>query len=438
MKRLEDYIFYYSLKQKEQIAIIFGNEQITYEQLYSLVKERSSVLSKRDESYVLVRVTQSLDFLITYFAAHLANKAIVPLEKDIPEIRFEEIASIIKASVIPDDIADILFTTGTTGVQKGVMLKHSAIIANAENLIEAQGFTNNLSFIISGPLNHIGSLSKVWPMILVGGTIIITEGIKDINSFFAAIDLSIHKIATFLVPASLRILMQFGKNLLEKYSSKIEFIETGAAPMSESDMELLCNLLPNSRLYNTYASTETGIISTYDYCSNGCIAGCLGEPMKHASVIITNEGTIACKGPMLMTGYVGDELSTNKILIDDVLYTSDLGYIDDYGRLCLEGRKDDIINVGGYKISPVEVENIVLRFPDVVDCICVCDNNPIIGNVLKLIYVPKEKHSFEQKLLIKFLKANLESYKIPSLYEISDKIQRTFNGKIDRKFYRKL
>lgn len=172
-------------------------------------------------------MTQSLDFFITYFAAHLANKVIIPLEKDIPEIRFQEIKSIIGTNIIPDYIADILFTTGTTGIQKGVMLKHSAIIANAENLVEAQGFTNNLSFIISGPLNHIGSLSKVWPMILVGGTIIITEGIKDINAFFAAIELSNSKIATFLVPASLRILMQFGRNLLKKYSSKIEFIETG-------------------------------------------------------------------------------------------------------------------------------------------------------------------------------------------------------------------
>lgn len=148
--------------------------------------------------------------------------------------------------------------------------------------------------------------------------------------------------------------------------------------MLESDMELLRNLLPNSRLYNTYASTETGIISTYDYSHNDCKAGCLGKPMKHASVIITNESTIACKGPMLMSGYLGDELSTKRILVDDVLYTSDIGYIDKDGCLHLKGRKDDIINVGGLKYHQ-------LTFPDVIDCVCVCDKNPIIGNILKLI-----------------------------------------------------
>lgn len=198
MKKLEDYILHHALNQGERIAIISGKERVTYKQLYRLIKERSSILSKESENYVLIRVTQSLDFLITYFAAHLANKVIIPLEKDIPEIRFQEIKSIISTNIIPNNIADILFTTGTTGVQKGVMLRHSAIIANAENLVDAQGFTNNLSFIINGPLNHIGSLSKVWPMIVVGGTIIITDGIKDINAFFEAIDLSNYKIATLL------------------------------------------------------------------------------------------------------------------------------------------------------------------------------------------------------------------------------------------------
>ena len=149
MKKLEDYILHHALNQGERIAIISGKERVTYKQLYRLIKERSSILSKESENYVLIRVTQSLDFLITYFAAHLANKVIIPLEKDIPEIRFQEIKSIISTNIIPNNIADILFTTGTTGVQKGVMLRHSAIIANAENLVDAQGFTNNLSFIIN-------------------------------------------------------------------------------------------------------------------------------------------------------------------------------------------------------------------------------------------------------------------------------------------------
>ena len=385
---------------------------------------------------MLVRTSQSIDFIITYFAAHLAGKTLIPLEKDLPESLFNQIELLVNKSVMPESVTDILFTTGTAGVPKGVMLSHRAIAANAENLIEAQGFANNVTFIISGPLNHIGSLSKIWPMIVVGGTVVITEGIKDINAFFAALEASQYKVATFLVPASLRMLLQFGKRDLCAYAGKLDFIETGAAPMAQSDMEELCGILPHTRLYNTYASTETGIVATHDYCHDGCISGCLGKPMKHASIQITPEGTIACAGPMLMSGYLGDERLTSSVLRNHVLYTSDVGYMDEFGRLRLAGRKDDIINIGGYKVSPVEVENVAMAFLNIVDCICVCSKHPVIGGVLKLIYVVSEGHSFEQKVLINYLKLHLESYKVPFLYEQTDKIERTYNGKLNRKFYR--
>lgn len=437
MKKLEDYLAVHADADGDRVAVVCGGDSVTYSQLYASVTERASELAKCEGRAMVVRSSQTIDFLITYFACHIAGKVIVPLERDIPDIRFLEIESIVSGSEIPDEVADILFTTGTTGMPKGTMISHLAVISNAENLIDAQGFDSDVTFVISGPLNHIGSLSKIWPMIVVGGTIIVTDGMKDIDAFLNALDYPAKKIATFLVPASICILMQFAKDRLPEYSSKIDFIETGAAPMVQSDMEKFSALLPKTRLYNTYASTETGIISTHDYCHDGCIAGCLGRPMKHATIIITSEGAIACRGPMLMSGYVGDLELTNKILRDNTLYTSDLGYIDDNGRLRLNGRADDVINVGGYKVQPTEVEDAVKAFPGIADCICVCDEHPVIGNVLKLIYVVSDGADFSQASMIKYLKNNLEAYKVPFFYEKSSKIQRTYNGKLDRKFYRK-
>lgn len=436
MRRIEDYLLQHATTAGDRLAVVCGSEHITYARLCTLAQERARTLAGCGQKGLVLRSSQSIDFLVTYFAAHMADRAIVPLEKDIPEIRFSEIESVVAGNPIPDDIADILFTTGTTGNQKGVMLSHTAILANAENLIGAQGFDQDVTFVISGPLNHIGSLSKIWPMIVVGGTILITEGIKNINAFFSALDYPCRKFATFLVPASLRILMQFGKNKLHEYASKIDFIETGAAPMAQSDMEQLCGILPSTRLYNTYASTETGIISTHDYCHDGCIPGCLGKPMRHASVVITPEGTIACRGPMLMSGYLGDPSLTGTVLRDHTLYTSDLGYVDEQGRLRLEGRAGDVINVGGYKISPIEVENVAMAYPDITDCICVCADHPVVGNVLKLIYVTQAGRPLDQKALVKYLKTRLESYKIPFLYAQADRVERTYNGKINRKFYK--
>ena len=436
MRRIEDYLLQHATTAGDRLAVICGSEHITYAQLCALVQERARALADCEQKGLVLKSSQSINFLVTYFAAHMAGRAIVPLEKDIPEIRFSEIESVVAGNSIPDDIADILFTTGTTGNQKGVMLSHTAILANAENLIGAQGFDQDITFVISGPLNHIGSLSKIWAMIVVGGTILITEGIKDINAFFSALNYPSRKFATFLVPASLRILMQFGKNKLHEYASKIDFIETGAAPMAQSDMEQLCDILPSTRLYNTYASTETGIISTHDYCHDGCIPGCLGKPMRHSSIVITPEGTIACRGAMLMSGYLGDPLLTDTILRNHTLYTSDLGYMDDQGRLRLEGRVDDVINVGGYKISPIEVENIVMGYPNIIDCICVGADHPLMGNVLKLIYVTQVDRSLDQRELVKYLRAHLEAYKIPFLYAQANQIERTYNGKLNRKFYK--
>ena len=134
-----------------------------------------------------------------------------------------------------------------------------------------------------------------------------------------------------------------------------------------------------------------------------------------------------------MSGYWNDDEATAMVLRDGVIKTADLGYVDEKGRLRLQGRGDDTINIGGYKVAPTEVEDAVLAFPAVKDCVCVCTAHPVIGNVLKLFVVPR--HDYDRKELIAFLKTRLETYKIPVLYEETDSIHRTFNGKIDRKAY---
>ena len=103
------------------------------------------------------------------------------------------------------------------------------------------------------------------------------------------------------------------------------------------------------------------------------------------------------------------------------------------GRLRLQGRGDDTINVGGYKVAPSEVEDAALAFHGVKDCICVPAEHPVMGTVVKLIVVPHT--DYDKKQLILFLKEKLEAYKVPLLYEESTAIRRTFNGKIDRKSY---
>ena len=417
---LEDYIDVNARLYPDKTAIVCDNDTCTYEDLKNRIKEKMILLEKvsyHKGQIVCLRAFTSIDYLVTYFALHKMGCIVTPLEKDIPDESYNTISQEICSNRVPDDTADILYTTGTTGKSKGVMISHQTIIADAENLIDGQGFSHELAFVVNGPV----------------------DGLKDINKFWEAFDYPATKMATFLVPASIRILLQFSAEKLADYADKIDFIETGAAAISQGDMKSLCELLPNSRLYNTYASTETGIICTYNFNDGRCVAGCLGKPMKHSQVFITENGHIACKGDTLMTGYLGDTQRTSEILKDGVVYTSDigiLGILDDEGMLHLLGREDDVINVGGFKVAPTEVEDIALSYPIVKDCICISVEHKITGSALKLLVVVKEGELLDKRALAQYLKSKLELYKVPLLYEKVENIKRTFNGKIDRKYYK--
>ena len=443
---LEDYLHQNARCYPDKVAVVCGDATLTYAQLWQEVARRAQDFHPHE--VVCFRSSQDIDFLVTYMAVHLAGGVAVPLEHGMPDTLFERISSAVAHSFTLHSslpIADILYTTGTTGQSKGVMVSHRALIADAENLIAGQGFSHDLVFIINGPLNHIGSLSKIWPCIVLGATILIIEGMKDLNAFFRALDTppssfllppsSKLKFATFFVPATIRMILQFAPDRLASYAHKLDFIESGAAPLPQTDMQRLCELLPHTRLYNTYASTETGIIATYNYNDGRCMANCLGRPMPHSKILITPDGLIACQGDTLMSGYVGDPELTATVLRDDTVFTSDVGILDEEGMLHLSGRASDVINVGGFKVSPIEVEEAAMASPMVSDCICISASHPVTGRALKLLVVTPPGQKLDKRTLARYLADRLEPYKVPMLYEQVDTIARTYNGKLDRKFY---
>ena len=431
MLSLEDYLYQNAQCYPDKVAVVCGDCSLTYAQLWQEVERRSHDF--RPHEVVCFRSSQDIDFLVTYMAVHLAGGVAAPLEHGMPDALFEEVSG--RLCEASDGIADVLYTTGTTGQSKGVMVSHRALIADAENLIAGQGFSHDLVFVINGPLNHIGSLSKIWPCIIQGATIVILEGMKDLNAFFRALDYPAQKMATFFVPATIRMILQFAPDKLASYADRIDFIESGAAPLPQADMLRLCELLPKTRLYNTYASTETGIIATYNYNDGRCMANCLGRPMPLSRVLITPEGLIACQGDTLMSGYVGDPELTATILHDDTVFTSDIGTLDEEGLLHLSGRASDVINVGGFKVSPIEVEEVAMSCPLVSDCICISAAHPVTGRALKLLVVTPQGQTLDKRSLARYLADRLEPYKVPMLYEQVDTIARTYNGKLDRKYY---
>lgn len=436
---LEESIKFHATATPEKLAAVCGESTITYSTLWNRIVSQSEKLINEglrpDRPYVF-RATQDIDFLILYCAIHHANAIAVPLENKVNDEIFNAIKDEVNSCEFSNDIVDILYTTGTTGKSKGVMLSEKALVACADNFISDLHFSPELLFIISGPLNHIASLFKIHPVLTVGGTVCILDGLKDMNAFFNVFELPFKKFATFMVPASLRLIMQFSYDKLCALADKIDFIETGAAPITQHDMEQLSKALPKSRLYNTLGGTEIGAVCTYNFNDGKYMEGCIGRPMKNSTVEVTPDGNIIVSGLTIMSGYVADEVNTNKVLQDGKIHGSDLGFIDSEGLIHLKGRLGDVINVGGFKVDPSEVENAASSHESIKDCICVAGTHPVIGTVLKLLVVLADGKSLDKKSIALHIKSKLEPHKVPTYYEAVDTIQRTYNGKLDRKFYK--
>lgn len=433
MMRIDEYLAHNAKSYPHKVFAICNDETVTYSQFFDLVAAEAERYTQG--TLVVYRSAQSINSLVTFFAVLTANAIAVPLEAEMTDDAFNALRQTLEGIHAPENTAIVLYTTGTTGKSKGVMISHNAIVSSALNLVHGQKYDSDTTFIISGPLNHIGSQSKIWPVVINGGSLYILTGLKSMEDFFNALDYPTHKVATFMVPAGLRMLMQFGSQRLSSYKDKIDFIETGAAPMAKSDMQNLCKLLPKTRLYNTYASTETGIVATYEYSRYGCIEGCLGCPLPNSKISIDADGRISVSGKTIMSGYIGDEALTNSILKDGAIYTSDNGYFDNDGLLHLTGRNDDVINVGGYKVAPSEIENHVLAINGINDCICIPTKHPILGYSIKLLYTCDDDCLVTSKDIATYLSKRVERYKIPQSYAQVDSIQRTYNGKLNRKYY---
>ena len=412
---LEESIRLHAQNTPDKTAVVCGADSITYSALWDRILQRSEELKaeglKPNRPYVY-RAAQDIDFIVTYCAVHYLGAIAVPLEHQALEEKFKAVSDEVNSCEFAEDIVDILYTTGTTGKSKGVMLSETALVSCADNFVHDLKFTPELCFIISGPLNHIASLFKMHPALTVGGTVCVLDGLKDMNAFFDVFDLPFEKFATFLVPASIRLIMQFSYEKLCSLADRIDFIETGAAPITQHDMEQLSKALPKSRLYNTLGGTEIGAVCTYNFNDGRYMEGCIGRPMKNSTVEVTSEGNIIVSGLTIMSGYVADEENTRKVLKDGKIYGSDLGYVDDEGLIHLKGRQGDVINVGGFKVDPSEVENAAASHDLVKDCICIDGTHPVIGTVLKLLVVLADGASLDKRSLALHLKSKLEPHKI--------------------------
>lgn len=364
-------------------------------------------------------------------------------------IRFSEAFSFEKGNYLPsfqkkNAMAEILYTTGTTGKSKGIILTNEANLALAENIKYGVKMKPGNVELIPVPISHSHGIRCCYANLLNGGTIILSNGLLNLKKVFELID-KYSVTAMDLSPSAAQLMVKISKGTFWEYGIRFDYIQVGTAILSEQLKEVLVQNLPGVRLYNFYGSTESGRTCVLEFSRFFGKSNCIGKPTKNSEIVFTDEqrniidatrdnpGLLASKGKMNMSGYLGNQELTDITMFDGFVFTNDVGYIDAEGYVYILGRNDDVINYNGIKIAPDEIEQVALRYPHIKDSACVPIVDEIAGQVPKLFICVDDKTTFSMKDFNSFLQIRLDASKIPKRIEIIDIIPRTTNGKIKRK-----
>lgn len=344
-----------------------------------------------------------------------------------------------------EEFSEILYTTGTTGKSKGILLTNRNNTAIAENILYGTEMKPDNIELVPLPLSHSHGLRTCYANLYNGSSVVLINGIMNIAKVFELMD-AFRVSALDCSPGAVKVLLKLAKEHLSDYREQIDYVEIGTATLGEEIKKELCLIFPKSRLYNFYGTTESGRTCVFNFNAEHGKKGCIGTPAKNASFLVTDEkgepipssefspGFLTIAGAMNMVGYYHDKELTEKTMRNGYLYTSDIGYIGECGKIYLLGRKGNIINYKGIKINPEEIESVTMEKEGIADCACVPKKDEIGGEVPELVVVMEEGATFQKQEILDFLSKHLEKNKMPRIIRMTDKIPRAENGKILRHF----
>ena len=361
------------------------------------------------------------------------------IEKIIQNIDANDLKETVRVS--KSCIACILYTAGTTGIKKEVMLSHDNLLSASNNINKFMKIDHWAIESLPMRLSHSFGFARLRCIFNVGGTVIIENGMLRPERILFNMKLyGANAISS--VPAGFAILLDYYIKQFEEISLQIKYIEIGSSFMKKPHKNELMRLCPNARICMHYGLTEASRSTFIEFNSEKDKLHTVGRPTPNVELRIMDEngkklgpnqtGEILVKGQMVMKSYLNKHDMTMEYLKNGWLHTKDLGMLDDDGYVHFLGRKDEIINIGGMKVSPAEIEDIILQYDGIseVAVVGIVSSDDIINEIIKAFIVIKNELSIKD--LEKFCLENMESYKLPSEFEIVDSIPKTNSGKIQR------
>lgn len=468
----------HAMTTPDKVALVAGTQRISYALLAERVERAAYYLNsmglKRGD-YMLLAAQKEVEFVYLYLAAHLLGIINVVVDSSSPVERLDYIISAVRPAAMfgsiqrsvshgfvpfnqinldqanethidypvisSTDIADVMFTTGTTGAPKGVCLSHDNIAGSACNTNGFVGTTSEDVEALALPLSHSFGLGRLRCVLMVGATLVLVGNFANLKAFFQVLE-SEHVTGFGMVPAVWQYIKRLSGTRISKYSDQIRYIELGSAVLPLEDKRLLMEIFPKTRLCMHYGLTEASRALFSEFHANAlnletvgrpasplvevCVLDELGNPVNDG-----DDGEICVRGNMVLSTYF---LSSDNdgAFFGDWFRTGDWGHRSPDGNFYLTGRKKELINVGGEKVSPAAIEEaiITLGIPDCA-CVAVPDPNGMLGEVPKAFLVkPETPMTFDE--IKQRLAQVLPPHEIPVEWEWVDRIPRTSSGKIQR------
>ncbi|MEH7085381.1 o-succinylbenzoate--CoA ligase [Neobacillus drentensis] len=449
------------IKKGDKVALLLGNCPEFVTAYYGILRAGGVVVpinptyTSGEISYILsnshtkaVITDASLESTISLLKEQLEHLKMVIYTESIKselswEILFQETNDIfVSPSIQEDDLAVILYTSGTTGKPKGAMLSHRNMASNAESNSRLTEFTEEDRIIAVLPMFHVFSLTVCINVpIACGGTIVIVPKFSPSE----VINTIRREKATLF--AGVPTMFSFMHQLPETTAEDLTSIRACFSGGSALPVELLHRFEEkyNVPILEGYGLSETAPTTAFNPLRGTRKPGSVGIDIPGVKNKVVDPdgmevprgevGELIVKGPNVMMGYLGMPEATSSALKDGWFYTGDLARMDEEGYIYIVDRKKDMIIVGGYNVYPREVEEVLYQHPAIVEAavIGIMDNE--FGEIVKAFVVSNDE-SITIDDVLHFCQDKLAKYKLPKQVEFMKELPKNSTGKILRRAFR--
>ena len=340
------------------------------------------------------------------------------------------------AAVGPDDVSDILFTSGTTGRSKGAMTAHRQSLAVALAWAECGELTSADRYLVVNPFFHSFGYKAGILACLVTGAALVPQLVYDPERSMALVEAE--RISVLPGPPTIYQTILDHPGRAGRDLSSLRLAVTGAAPVPVPLVERMQQELSFETVLTAYGLTEAVVVTM---CRPGdppeTIAASSGRATAGFEVRIAGTGEILLRGPNVMLGYLDDPAATAAAIDDGGwLHTGDIGRLDGDGYLAITDRLKDMYICGGFNVYPAEVEQALARFEGVAESAVVGVPDPRLGEVGRAYLVARPGYELDADAVLAFCRERLANFKVPRQVVFLDSLPRNASGKTLKRLLR--